>query len=598
MREQVLAANVDIASSTQGAAARLQPAPARALPGDGLGERRAAGRPADEDRPRRRRDAVPRRGRDGDARRLSGRTPSRRRTGEGLDEMRAYFAGNRTAVLLGSSGVGKSTIVNALAGEELHRDAEVREDDQRGRHTTTRRELVAAARRGRRARHARDPRAAALGRRPRADVRRRRGDRRPVPVRRLRHAASRAARCARRSPTARFERRALGQLRASCSGKRARSSAPRPPPAFGTRPGVQDPWNGRAEEQEALSGPQIDRGRGRAAPARSGAAGWARSLLAPGGAAAAAGAAVRTGRRRLAAALPAPAGRPARVPARASTAGSRPTRPTRSVLPGPWGDKSVVEWPEYAPPAWLDTRRRRGPDRGLELRSRRLVARVRVLLYRTPEAPGDDGAAARRARRARVRAVLAALTRFFDAAQLARRASRRCRPRCIQPVDRNETYSRLGALRRRARRRSCCRALARRAPHGPRVGIGASLGALALLHAHRRHPRTLRRAAAAVGQLLPAALRLARGGVPALRAHHAVRRHRPARRARRGRSRSSITCGTAEENLDNNRAVAEALGAPGIPELAPRRAARRATTGRAGATASTRAARPARGCVS
>lgn len=64
------------------------------------------------------------------------------RTGAGLGEMLEWFEGNRTAVLLGSSGVGKSTIVNALAGEELLATQEVREDDQRGRHTTSRRELI------------------------------------------------------------------------------------------------------------------------------------------------------------------------------------------------------------------------------------------------------------------------------------------------------------------------------------------------------------------------------------------------------------------------------------------------------------------------
>jgi ribosome biogenesis GTPase len=63
-------------------------------------------------------------------------------TGEGIEELRKWFAGNRTAVLLGSSGVGKSTIVNALAGEELLATAEVRADDQMGRHTTTHRELI------------------------------------------------------------------------------------------------------------------------------------------------------------------------------------------------------------------------------------------------------------------------------------------------------------------------------------------------------------------------------------------------------------------------------------------------------------------------
>jgi ribosome biogenesis GTPase / thiamine phosphate phosphatase len=63
-------------------------------------------------------------------------------TGEGLDELPAYFAGHRTCVFLGSSGVGKSTLINALAGEELQATAAIRESDDRGRHTTTRRELI------------------------------------------------------------------------------------------------------------------------------------------------------------------------------------------------------------------------------------------------------------------------------------------------------------------------------------------------------------------------------------------------------------------------------------------------------------------------
>jgi ribosome biogenesis GTPase len=66
-------------------------------------------------------------------------------TGTALDELQAFLAPNRTAVLLGSSGVGKSTIVNALAGEELLATQEVRADDQEGRHTTTHRELIVLA---------------------------------------------------------------------------------------------------------------------------------------------------------------------------------------------------------------------------------------------------------------------------------------------------------------------------------------------------------------------------------------------------------------------------------------------------------------------
>jgi ribosome biogenesis GTPase len=62
-------------------------------------------------------------------------------TGDGVDALRRYFADDRTVALLGSSGVGKSTLVNRLAGQELLATKELRSDG-RGRHTTTHRELV------------------------------------------------------------------------------------------------------------------------------------------------------------------------------------------------------------------------------------------------------------------------------------------------------------------------------------------------------------------------------------------------------------------------------------------------------------------------
>jgi ribosome biogenesis GTPase len=62
--------------------------------------------------------------------------------GEGIEQVRAHLAPGVTAALLGSSGVGKSTIINRLAGSDVQRTREVRESDSRGRHTTTHRELV------------------------------------------------------------------------------------------------------------------------------------------------------------------------------------------------------------------------------------------------------------------------------------------------------------------------------------------------------------------------------------------------------------------------------------------------------------------------
>jgi ribosome biogenesis GTPase len=68
--------------------------------------------------------------------------PASTRTPDGLNGLRAWLAHGRTVALLGSSGVGKSAIVNALIGDPRLRTNDVRESDSRGRHTTTHRELI------------------------------------------------------------------------------------------------------------------------------------------------------------------------------------------------------------------------------------------------------------------------------------------------------------------------------------------------------------------------------------------------------------------------------------------------------------------------
>ena len=62
-------------------------------------------------------------------------------TGAGIDELRSYFERHRTVALLGSSGVGKSSLVNALLGSALQDVQELR-NDGKGKHTTTKRELI------------------------------------------------------------------------------------------------------------------------------------------------------------------------------------------------------------------------------------------------------------------------------------------------------------------------------------------------------------------------------------------------------------------------------------------------------------------------
>ncbi|MCL1819320.1 MAG: ribosome small subunit-dependent GTPase A [Oscillospiraceae bacterium] len=63
-------------------------------------------------------------------------------TGYGIAELQKYLTPGKTVVFLGSSGIGKSSLLNALMGEDVMEVKAIREDDGKGRHTTTRRQLI------------------------------------------------------------------------------------------------------------------------------------------------------------------------------------------------------------------------------------------------------------------------------------------------------------------------------------------------------------------------------------------------------------------------------------------------------------------------
>ncbi len=71
--------------------------------------------------------------------------PISAKTGFGVEALSHFIEPGKTVVFLGSSGVGKSTLVNTLAGQELMKTNEVREKDDRGHHTTTYRQLIKLA---------------------------------------------------------------------------------------------------------------------------------------------------------------------------------------------------------------------------------------------------------------------------------------------------------------------------------------------------------------------------------------------------------------------------------------------------------------------
>jgi enterochelin esterase-like enzyme len=237
-----------------------------------------------------------------------------------------------------------------------------------------------------------------------------------------------------------------------------------------------------------------------------------------------------------------------------------PSNPLRA--PGPFGDKSVIEWPEYTAPDWLDTIADAGPVERVELRCRRLVARVPVLVYSTPEPPGStapllvvhDGPEY---------AEYASLTRFLDAMSWLEQIPP-LRAALIQPVDRNETYS-ASALYAGALVRELIPQIAKHAPHGRRIGMGASLGALAMLHAHVRHPKTFDGLLLQSGSFFRQRSDKQESGFPRYRritrfvgtVLRGVGADRPIPVA--------ITCGAAEENRANNEELAAALTEQGYP---------------------------------
>jgi enterochelin esterase-like enzyme len=210
---------------------------------------------------------------------------------------------------------------------------------------------------------------------------------------------------------------------------------------------------------------------------------------------------------------------------------------------GPWGDKSVWEEPGYEPPAWLAAGHAT-KAKAITIPSRILKAELPALVWAHPDAT-----------------AISPMLFAHDGLEYAEHSSLLAllgelpplRATLIGPVARNETYS-ASARYSRALADEILPAL----PAAPvRIGLGASLGALALFHAHRRYPYTFDalflqsgsffRRAESYERNFPRYERIARfvGG---------VHRNRPERAIP-----VVLGCGTIEENLPANRALAESL---------------------------------------
>jgi enterochelin esterase-like enzyme len=232
---------------------------------------------------------------------------------------------------------------------------------------------------------------------------------------------------------------------------------------------------------------------------------------------------------------------------------------------GPFGEKSVLELPGYRPPAWLQADAPPGRTQTLEVPSRTLGTAVPVTVW------SPAGAAAKRPLPLLVvhdgpeYAEYSSLMVFLAAAG-AGGGVPPLRAALVPPVERDRDYS-ASARYARALAREI---LPRLEPVAPtqggargRAGMGTSLGALAMLHAQRSYPDAFGGLFLQSGSFFRQRYDKQEAGFP-----HFRRISRFVGRVLAGgeentRIEVAMTCGTAEENLANNRSVAAALAAQG-----------------------------------
>jgi enterochelin esterase family protein len=237
-----------------------------------------------------------------------------------------------------------------------------------------------------------------------------------------------------------------------------------------------------------------------------------------------------------------------------------PANPLRA--PGAFGEKSVVELPGYAPPAWLAAERVPGARDRLTVASSALGAELEVAIWHPQAAPDDEPLPLLVAHDGPELDQLARLT-DYSAAHIASGALPRHRVALVAPGERDQWYSASQVYGRVLTNDLIPAIKERYGVVGAVVGMGASLGALAMLHAQRAFPRAFAGLFLQSGSFFTPRLDPQEWRFP-----------RFARIVRfvRGMDRNApyaipipvtMTVGTAEENAANNRAMAHVLAAQG-----------------------------------
>jgi enterochelin esterase family protein len=237
-----------------------------------------------------------------------------------------------------------------------------------------------------------------------------------------------------------------------------------------------------------------------------------------------------------------------------------PSNPHRA--PGAFGEKSVLLLPGYVPPQWLGERAEPGRFDDLAVHGRGLGAEVAIRIWSPEDAGPGEPLPLLVAHDGPEYDELAALT-HFAAVAIGGAALPRHRVALLAPGERDEWYS-ASARYAGALVRDVLPAIrARVAVAGLPAGMGASLGGLAMLHAQRRHPGTFGALFLQSGSFFTPRFDSQESGFP--RYQRIVRFVRETLRG--GPSPDAVpvtlTCGTEEENVHNNRLMARTLASQG-----------------------------------
>ncbi|HEY7875116.1 MAG TPA: esterase [Actinomycetota bacterium] len=233
------------------------------------------------------------------------------------------------------------------------------------------------------------------------------------------------------------------------------------------------------------------------------------------------------------------------------------------VSPGAFGDKSVVEAPGYAPPAWLD----REPERTGELReatiaSPRLKTDVPVILWSSAGAGPEDALPLLVAHDGPEYAAYSSLLHFLDVMVENGRVPPMRAALLPPPGDRNQLYSG-SATYSKAVAHDILTGLSEIAPGPPgraaRIGMGASLGALAMLHVHRVSPASFGALFLQSGSFFRQRFDKQESGFVRFRRISRFVGTVLTAREWMHPIPVTMTCGTVEENMANNRAMHRAL---------------------------------------